>query len=475
MQNRGGWRQLGRKGVATPNGSNCAVEPCGPSCERTDPRLPGSGYAARLVSQHLEGTLIMSIAVAESMSKTVRSPEIQRRINALRTIDNTTNWFYLAREWLVIAAILGLTIAFYVQRESWGLSVLWNIPVTLLSISLIGGCQHRLSTLAHEASHYMLFRHRVLNEVVSDWFCMFPMLSTTHQYRLQHLAHHQFVNDPEKDPDISQMTASGHRFRFPMPKGEFLWKCVIKQFLWIPSLIRYIRVRAKYSATGGGVGPYEQKGKRSKVLILVGILYMMGQAALLTGLTMYGDPVLLAVLPACLWAAMLTFYALVPARLYHSPLVKSDIPPRPMSLIRISHITLVFWSLAWLAYATGLPWGMYYIVLWLVPLVTSFSFFMILRQIVQHGNAGQDRLTNTRIFHVNPLIQLSVFPLGMDYHLPHHMFPMVPHFRLRELHTVLMETQEYRDAATVVEGYFMPRAGMHDHPTVLDLMSRPPV
>lgn len=417
----------------------------------------------------------MSVTLAAPTVKSVRSPEIQRRINALRTIDNTTNWFYLIREWLVIAAVLGSAIAFYVQAPGWGLSVWWNIPVTLLAITIIGGCQHRLSTLAHEASHYMLFRHRLLNELVSDWFCMFPMLSTTHQYRLQHLAHHQFVNDPEKDPDISQMTASGHRFRFPMPRAEFLWKCVIKQFLWFPSLIRYIRVRARYSATGGGVGPYEQKGKRSKLLILVGILYMLGQAALLTGLTVHGDPLLLAVVPAALWAAMLTFYALAPARLYHSPLVKSDVPPRPMSLIRISHITLVLWSLAWLTYATGLPWGIYFIMLWLVPLVTSFSFCMILRQIVQHGNAGQDRFTNTRIFHVNPLIQFAVFPLGMDYHLPHHLFPMVPHYRLRELHALLMETEEYQRTATVVEGYFMHPAGKHDHPTVLDLMSSPAV
>src|ERR1700722_10082312 len=99
-----------------------------------------------------------------------------------------------------------------------------------------------------------------------------------------------------------------------------------------------------------------------------------------------------------------------------------------------------------------------------------FSFCMILRQVVQHGNAGSERLTKTRIFHVNRLIQLAVFPLGMDYHLPHHLFPMVPHYRLRKLHDLLMECEEYREHAVVVEGYFLPRERPPQKPTVLDLM-----
>jgi len=35
---------------------------------------------------------------------------------------------------------------------------------------------------------------------------------------------------------------------------------------------------------------------------------------------------------------------------------------------------------------TGAPAAVYYFLLWVVPLLTSFSFFMILRQLVQHGN-----------------------------------------------------------------------------------------
>ncbi len=104
-------------------------------------------------------------------------------------------------------------------------------------------------------------------------------------------------------------------------------------------------------------------------------------------------------------------------------------------------------------------------------MVTAFSFFMILRQVVQHGNADSGRFTNTRIFLVSHLIRFAVFPLGMDYHLPHHLFPMVPHFNLRKLHSLLLETDEYRNQATVVEGYFFHERPP-EHPTVVELMAR---
>jgi fatty acid desaturase len=414
-----------------------------------------------------------TVPASSTASAELSSPEVQRRINALRATDNVTNCFYLVREYVFLALILGLTITFYNRRAEWGLAWAWNVPVTLLAIAVVGAMQHRLSTLAHEASHYMLFRNRKLNELVSDWFCMFPMWSTTHHYRLQHLAHHQYVNDPERDPDISQMSESGHRFRFPMSRALFVWTCVIKQFLWFPSLIRYIRVRARYSATGGGKGPYQTKGPKSKLLIVVGIVYLLTLAGTLTALVMFdANPWLLAAVPGAMLAPLLIFYAVAPERLYSQSLVKPDVSLRWTTFGRVIYLTLLFSTLALLTRWTGQPWGLYYFLLWLVPIGTSFSFCMILRQVVQHGNAGQDRLTNTRIFHVNRLIQLAVFPLGMDYHLPHHLFPMVPHYRLRQLHQVLLETEAYRDAATVVEGYFLPRERPPRHPTVLDLMAR---
>jgi len=413
----------------------------------------------------------MSTALSSTPDASLTCPEFLRRVNALRRLDNVTNWLYLVRECFFLAAVAGLTIAFYQCRGDWGLAWTWNLPVTLFAMVLMGAGQHRLTTLGHEASHYMLFKNRKLNELASDFLCMFPVLSTTHQYRLQHLAHHQFPNDPERDPDVLQMEASGHRFQWPMSPGRFIWECIVKQLLIFTKLIRYIRMRAKFSATGEGSGPYEGKSPRSRLLVVVGICYLLGQAAILTLLVMLDQPLLLAIVPTVLLALVLVFYAVVPDRFYRHSNLKPDVSPRATTLARFTYLTAVFTSLAWLSRLTGAPWGLYYLVLWIVPLATTFSFFMVMRQLVQHGNATRERFTNTRIFLVGCLIRWSVFPLGMEYHLPHHLFPLVPHYRLRQLHEMLLEVETYRREGIVVEGYFFHRRPP-EHPTVLELMAR---
>jgi len=413
----------------------------------------------------------MSTTLTERPPLQLNNPELLRRINALRQTDNWRNWFYFIREYLYLGGIAALAILFYTYRADWGLHWLWNVPVTILAITLIGAGQHRLTTLGHEASHYMLFHNRRLNELASDFLCMFPVWSTTHHYRLQHMAHHQFPNDPERDPDVAQMEGSGHRYRFPMSPRRFLWECVVKQILWPPGLIRYTRMRAKYASTGGGTGPYESKGgRKSRILIVIGILYLVALAGALTLLTWLEQPLSMALVPLGMLAAVLAFYLVVPADFFRKSTVRCDISPRATTVFRVTYLTAVFTSLAWLTYLTGRPWPLYYIALWLVPLFTSFSFCMLLRQIVQHGNGGRERFTNTRIFLVSRLIRFGVFPLGMDYHLPHHLFPMVPHYRIKQLHELLLETEEYRTQATTVEGYFWHR-DPPQHPTVLELMA----
>jgi fatty acid desaturase len=69
-------------------------------------------------------------------------------------------------------------------------------------------------------------------------------------------------------------------------------------------------------------------------------------------------------------------------------------------------------------------------------------------------------------------LSFGVFPLGQDYHLPHHVFPMVPHYRLRELHELLMECPSYREQAAEVEGYFVPSGPPPRRPTVLEVMTK---
>jgi fatty acid desaturase len=187
-------------------------------------------------------------------------------------------------------------------------------------------------------------------------------------------------------------------------------------------------------------------------------------------LVWHGDTLLLALLPLLLWAIAMVAFTVLPATQYHQSRLHPVVSQRMMALLRISYLTLLFASLAWIQHLTGVRAWAYYGLLWVVPIFTSFSFFMILRQIVQHGNGDRGWLTNTRIFFVQRLINFAVFPMGQDYHLPHHVYATVPHYRLKELHEILMEYPEYREQALEVHGYFVSPEKPQVHPTVLDVL-----
>jgi len=397
--------------------------------------------------------------------KTLQDSRLKAKLQELRRVDNLTNVYYLVRTYLFLLVVIGGTIWFY-HENVWGWW--WNIPVTLLAIVLVGAGQHQLTGLAHEASHHILFKSRLINDLVSDWLCMFPLYGSTQHYRLQHIAHHQFVNDPARDPDISQLQTSGHWLDFPLARGVFL-RTLVKQ-LWIPNLVRFMRIRAKYNAIPTDKNPYLKKDWRPcKTTIRVGIGYMLALIGILTALVRLEEPLLLGIIPLVLCAAALIFYALIPESMFHQSRVHPVISMRAMSLMRITYITGLFSGLAWLSLLDS--WTvLYYVLLWLVPIFTSFSFFMILRQIVQHGNGDRGWLTNTRVFFVNRLINFAVFPIGQDYHLPHHLFASVPHYRLRQLHEALLACAEYREQAIEVEGYFLPRERPPTKPTVVDVL-----
>jgi fatty acid desaturase len=233
-----------------------------------------------------------------------------------------------------------------------------------------------------------------------------------------------------------------------------------------------MRVRAAYNATGTDQNPYLLRGKKpSKVAVRIGLLYIVSLIGTLVGLFYVRDAILLAVVPAAMWAVISLVYWRLPAEKFHQSRVHPVVPLRYMTMMRLGYITALFTVLAEITLLTGHMAVLYYVLLWIVPLFTSFSFFMILRQLVQHGNGDRGWLTNTRTFIVGRLINFAVFPMGQNYHLPHHIYASVPHFRLKKLHELLMERPEYREQATLVEGYFLPPRTPKTNPTVVDVLS----
>ena len=155
--------------------------------------------------------------------KTLKGPELKAALQELLKTGNFTNWYYLLRTYLYLALVIGGTVWFFDFQMNSGISFWWNLPVTLAAIVLIGAGQHQLSGLAHQGVHHTLFRQRRLNDIASDLFTMFPLYISTHHYRLQH--HHQFVNDSDRDPDISQLKTSGHWLDFPVERSRSSARC----------------------------------------------------------------------------------------------------------------------------------------------------------------------------------------------------------------------------------------------------------
>lgn len=76
-------------------------------------------------------------------------------------------------------------------------------PVTfLLGVILLGGRQHALAVLGHEAAHRTLCRSAGLNTVLGDWLGARLIWQDVPRYREHHLRHHANTGTAD-DPDLS--------------------------------------------------------------------------------------------------------------------------------------------------------------------------------------------------------------------------------------------------------------------------------
>ncbi|MBA2127131.1 fatty acid desaturase [Hyphomicrobium methylovorum] len=400
-------------------------------------------------------------------SRVMRSEAIRE----LKVRDNRTNFQHIGFVYLVIAASLVATIWSYHLVAEAGLGWWWNIPMTLFAITAIGASQHQFGGVIHEGTHFILFENKTLNELASDWLAAFPIYTSTFHFRLHHLAHHQFINDPVRDPDFAQLHDSGHDLDFPITHFEML-QALGKQ-LWLPNLFRYTLARARYSALGTVNNPYVDRERRGERLpTLAGIIYAVGAPAVSIPLLQsgHGDWAFAAL--GAMTLLVITYFArLDESKLPHAH-VETVISHRVTNISRVVFMAIVYFSLTAVEVSGLAPAWTYFGLFWIVPLFTTFPLFMIMRQWVQHGNADRGRFTNSRVFLVNPFIRYAVFPFGMDYHLPHHIYASVPHYKLHGLHELLLQDPEYREKGIVVEGYFnSPHGDVENrNPTVIEVL-----
>ncbi len=89
--------------------------------------------------------------------------------------------------------------------------------------------------------------------------------------------------------------------------------------------------------------------------------------------------------------------------------------------------------------AFSAEWGLYYLVLWVLPLVTGLQAILRLRAICEHGALTDfsSPLTAARTNLPTPLQRFFLFPHHVNYHIEHHLYPAVPHYNLPKLHAAL--------------------------------------
>jgi len=390
-------------------------------------------------------------------------------IAELRKLDNTTNVRFIAGTWAVIAITVGLATWCYSAFLAGDIAFWWTVPVTIVAALVIGAAQHQLGGIVHEGTHFLLFKDRQVNELVSDWTAAFAIYTSTHSFRLHHFAHHQFVNDPKRDPNFEQAQESGYWLDFPVEQFELV-KGLLRLMSPV-STVRYIIARAKQSAIGTETNPFSKPDHMGDPwAVRAGILFAVVAPIVTTVFVALGWFAVAFGFLIASWVVVVTYYYVIPDDHYPQSKIDPVISLRTTSIGRMTFLGIVYFLLTIGEYASGLPvWG-WYGLLWILPLFTSFPVYMVLREWVQHGNADRGRYTNSRVFLVDPFSRYAVFPLGMDYHLPHHLFVGVPHYKLKQLHEELLKSNdEYAINCRVVEGWAGEGRG-EAHPSIVGVL-----
>jgi fatty acid desaturase len=326
--------------------------------------------------------------------------QAHRAVVGLMRADNRTNVGYIAREYLGLACVMAGCSWAHRAWASGEVSTALFLSMAAMGVFAVAAFQHRLSGLAHDASHYTLFRNKLANDLASDLLLMFPLVAMTRKYRDAHLGHHRYVNDPGRDPDLLRLNHPDPH-HFPISRLGF-WMRYVVRGLWPPSIFRYLLGRARAANLGTHGDGRELRG-----------VYRVRVARSLRG---------------AYWLSVL-------------------------GMLQVTGSWPIFW------------------LFWVVPLLTAYPFYMQLREIAHHGNAPDDGdLTNSRVFRVHPLLAWVVFPYGQAFHLTHHLFAMVPHYRVGEAHAILSRYPPYRENVIVCQGFFFRRRGTAG-PSLLDLLS----
>jgi len=127
--------------------------------------------------------------MAATESRDFRS-QFSRVSNARGAIDALTYWVAIVATFIVA-------------------HVLHHWAAYVVAVLLVGGLQHALITLQHDAWHRLAFRSRRINDLVGAWLYAYPVGMPFYHERRRHLAHHRHFGSPMDDPEWMNYTNEG--------------------------------------------------------------------------------------------------------------------------------------------------------------------------------------------------------------------------------------------------------------------------
>ena len=394
-----------------------------------------------------------------------KDAKLGRLLKRYRLPNNTSNLWHLGMDLLSAVVLVGATIWLCENYQSLGLHPAICFVVVSLAVVSIGAVQHRLAGLGHEGSHHVLFHNPWMNELAADWLCMFPLFTTTDHYRSLHLGHHRWVNDDERDPEFHNLGCERKRHSFPMNRWQFV-SHFMSRILWPVSLLRYSWANMLHGTIG-----ITQRGANDwpviRPMFLAGITHFLGTTFFLRWLSERSGPgtILLAVAGSICLAGAVIF--MVPERYFYRSGYPGCYGPKLRSWMRLAFFSTLQGGLTLGTILTTLDCVWYFRTLWLLPLVTGFPYFMLLRDAYQHANTDEGRFTNSRVMFPDPFSGWAIFMYGSDIHLTHHLHPGVPHYKLRRLHQML-KRRSPQYAEEVVETHGMFTRSRPDYPCLIE-------
>lgn len=155
--------------------------------------------------------------------------DLIEELNQLSDLNNYRGIIAVASDWIVIFAIIVLSLYFD------------NVLLYILAVVIIGTRQRALATILHESAHRVLAKNTKINDVLGKYFSGYFIFQTFQKYAKSHvILHHNYLGKKNKVPDYDYYIESN--LFDEATKRRFVKKHLILPLFFskTPSFVNYL-------------------------------------------------------------------------------------------------------------------------------------------------------------------------------------------------------------------------------------------